>query len=491
MAHALRRLGRASEAVPYAEVATLAAPDNAEAHMMLAMALRESGDLDRAIIAFQDAARTDSNLPQPQLNLGTALTEAGRADEAIVVLRTLADRQPGLGEAWLQLGNAYRERGDPDLAVESYAAAIAATPGDARVHSNLGVAYQQCGALDAAAASFETAIALDPNLTEAHKNLAILRLLRGDFARGFEGFAWRWRQGGPVNQPRPFEQPTWDGGPLTGKTILVWGEQGIGDEIMFASVLPEIVARAGHTLLECEARLAPLFTRSFPEVEVFARTDPPHQRLTADDIDVQCASGDLCRWLRADRAAFNAPSSYLRADPDLSRARRHAYEAFGPGPKIGIAWRSRTPLWGAIKSAPLDQWAPILRTPDVVWVNLQYGDCDEEISQIDNDLGVKIHQDAEVNQFANLDKFAAQIAALDLVITTSNTAAHAAGALGVPTLLLLPAVPDWRWQIEGDTALWYPDMTLFRQQMRGDWSAPIEAAAADLALRINDLSTNR
>lgn len=491
MAHALRRLGRPNQALPHAERAVSAAPDNVEAHMMLGMALQEAGRVERAAAAFQAAVAVDPAAPQPQLNLGTALTDAGRADDAVEVLRALADRHPTFTDAWLQLGNAHRERGDPEAAVDSYRQAVAIAPKDARAHSNLGVALQQCGAFDDAANSLDTAIRIDPTRAEAHKNRAMLRLLRGDFARGFEEFAWRWRQDGPVNRARPFPQPDWDGGPLTGKTILVWSEQGVGDEIMFASVLPEIIETAGRVLIECETRLVPLFARSFPAAEVFARTDPPHQRLKDDSIDMQCAGGDACRWLRRDRQAFGSPPAYLQAEADRTCERRAAYDAVGQGLKIGIAWRSRTPLWGAIKSAPLDHLAPILCTPGAQWINLQYGDCAAEIERINNQFGVKIHQDSDINQFADLDRFAAQVAALDLVVSTSNTAAHMAGALGVPTLLLLPSVPDWRWQDQGDTALWYPDMTLFRQRVRGDWSSPIEAAAAELSTRISALSTNR
>lgn len=491
MAHALRQLGRSTEAVPHAERAAKAAPNNVEAQNMLGLALRESGQLDRAIGAFQAAVAADATALEPRLNLGTALTDFDQADEAIGVLRDLIDRQPAFSEAWLQLGNAHRELGDPDSAVESYRQAIALEPRDAKAYSNLGVALQQCGAYQDAASNFETAVALNGELAEAHKNLAVLRLLRGDFARGFDGFVWRWCQNGPVNRPRPFKQPAWDGKPLTDKTILVWSEQGVGDEVMFASVLPEVIAQAGHVLVECETRLAPLLARSFPTAEVFARTEPPHSRFISDDIDLQCAAGDLCRWLRRDRAAFGSPKAYVRADPQKRRERRNAYDALGSGRKIGIAWRSRTPLWGAIKSAPLDQWAPILRTQDATWINLQYGDCDKEIERLDNQMGVKIHQDTEVDQLADLDAFGAQIAALDLVVTTSNTAAHMAGALGVPTLLMLAAVPDWRWQDKGGASLWYPDMKLFRQQTRGDWTTPIEAAAAELANRLNAPSTSR
>ncbi len=490
MAHALRRSNRASEAIPHAEAAVSAAPNNTEARMTLAMALRDSGAIERAIQALQDIVELDGALVVARLNLGIALTEAGRVQEAIAILQNLVVEHPHLGDAWLQLGNAHREMGDATSAVGSYRAAVATEPQKARGHSNLGVALQQCGELDAAAASFLTAITIDPQLAEAHKNLAMLQLLRGDFSQGFEGFAWRWQQDGPVNRPRPFRQLAWDGASLAGKTVLIWGEQGIGDEIMFASLFPEVIAQADRTLIECESRLTPLFRRSFPDAEVFSRTDAAHERLVRDDIDLQSASGDLCRWLRRRHADFGTPKAFLKSDPTMRQARRQAYDSFGPGSKIGIAWRSRTPLWGAIKSAPLSKWAPILKTPNAVWLNLQYGDCDDELSLIDRQLGIEIHQDPSVNQFANLDNFAAQIAALDMVVTTSNTTAHMAGALGVPTLLLLPAIPDWRWQIAGDQVLWYPNMTIFRQASRGDWSDPIEAAAAHLALRVSEHATS-
>ena len=247
----------------------------------------------------------------------------------------------------------------------------------------------------------------------------MLNLLQGDFAAGFEAFQWRWKEAGPVNRPRPFTQSAWDGASLSQKTILVWGEQGVGDEIMFASLLPEIIAAAGHCIVECESRLAPLFARSFPDAAIVARTDRPHPRLRNATIDLQCAAGDACRWLRADRASFAAPTPYLRAALDHTAAWRGRYDKLGDGPKIGIAWHSRTPHWGAIKSTALDQWGAILTCPDVVWINLQYGDRAGELDAVRRALGVTIHHDPTINQFADLDAFAAQTAAVDMVVDLS------------------------------------------------------------------------
>ena len=254
--------------------------------------------------------------------------------------------------------------------------------------------------------------------------------------------------------------------------MLVWCEQGIGDEIMFASLFAELIAE-GRLLIECAPRLAPLFARSFPEAEVFARREPPDPALLADNIDAQCAAGSLCRWRRRDAAAFPAPAAFLRAGGHATGA--------ADGPTVGIAWRSKTPFWGDIKSAPLAHWRPILATPGLRWVNLQYGDCDAELAAVKRETGVTVHVDPDVDQMADLDAFAAQVAALDLVITTSNTTAHMAGALGVPCRVMLPMVPDWRWQLTAERALWYPRMCLHRQARRGDWRRPI----AEIALALH------
>ena len=248
---------------------------------------------------------------------------------------------------------------------------------------------------------------------------------------------------------------------------------------MFASLFAELIAE-GRLLIECEPRLATLFARSFPEADVHERREPPSPALLADDIDAQCAAGSLCRWRRRDLAAFPAPSAFLCADADATQAARQRTGGLGDGPAVGIAWRSKTPFWGGIKSAPLAHWRPILATPGVRWINLQYGDCAAELAALERDTRVSVHDDAEVDQMANLDAFAAQVAALDLVITTSNTTAHMAGALGVPCRVILPRMPDWRWQLAGERALWYPRMRLHRQAQSGDWRQPIAEVALAL-----------
>jgi tetratricopeptide (TPR) repeat protein len=483
MAHAERLLGRPRRAAEAARRALERDPANAAALNLLGLCLRDLGDLDAAVETFRRAADAEPGTPDLWHNLAKALTESERHEEAVHALEKALALRPGNAKALLSLGNALRALGRLDQAIAAYRRGLATDSVSASLHSNLAVTLQQCADFDAARAHFEAAIEAEPALVTAHHNLAILDLLCGRFAAGFDRFEWRWRKAGEVNRRRPFPQPEWDGAPLAGRTVLVWSEQGVGDEIMFASLLPEVIAIVRRCLIECEPRLVPLFARSFPEAEVFARLAPPDARLLDRQIEVQASAGGLCRWRRRSRDDFPPPAPFLRAEPRALAEIRERYAALGPGPKVGLAWRSKTPLWGAIKSAPLALWEPILSIPGVQWINLQYGDCAGDLAQVRARLGVTVHHDPEVDQMADLDAFAAQVAALDLVVTTSNTTAHMAGALAVPCWVMLAHVPDWRWQVAGERPLWYARMRLYRQPVRGDWAGPIAEVAEALAER--------
>ena len=250
---------------------------------------------------------------------------------------------------------------------------------------------------------------------------------------------------------------------------------------MLGTLLPEIIAAAGHCVFECEHRLVPLFARSLPGATVVPRATPAHGATLAPGIEMQSSLGGLCRYLRLDANKFAQPRGYIRADPDKVAAIRSRYAALGSGLKVGIAWRSKTPRWGVVKSAPLAAWRPLLGLSGAHFVNLQYGDVADELAALESETGVRVHQDGEIDQMASLDDFAAQIDALDLVISISNTTVHIAGALGKPVWTMLPHVPAWRWQLERQDTLWYPAMRLFRQPTHGAWAPLLGTVAKALA----------
>ena len=464
-------------------------PDHSRAHSNLGTVLRRQGHGDAAIEALSRAVALDPAYADGYSNLGNVLADLGRHDEAIALYRKALDLDPAHGEALINLGTALK-RNSAALADSTtlYRQAIAAHPELADAHYNLAVNLVETGDFDEARREYRATVALIPEHVGAQGNFARLDLLAGRFAEGFDRWQWRWRE--PSTWVRTLDHPVWRGEPLAGRCLLIWGEQGVGDEIMLASVLGEAIAAAAHVVVECDARLVPLFARSFRAATFVARDEPPSPRITADDIDVQCALGDLCRWLRRDAAGFADPSAYLVADAISIESIKVRYTALGPGPKVGIAWRSKPRTdnpenvrFSASKSTSLLEWQPILTVPGVHFVNLQFGDCAADLAAVEARLGVRVHDDPLVDQMASLDDFAAQIAALDLVVAASNTTVYLAGALGRPVWTMLPYVPDWRWQTARDDTLWYSNMRLYRQPEQGDWDAVFARVAGDLSAR--------
>jgi tetratricopeptide (TPR) repeat protein len=464
-------------------------PAHSRAHSNLGTVQRALGQTEAAMASLSRAIELDPASADAYSNLGNVLGDLDRDGDAIALYRKALEFDPNHGEALLNLGTALKRAG-ADIADSTahYRQAVAAHPEIADAHFNLAVNLVERAGYDEARQEYRATIAIDPDHIAAQGNLARLDLLRGRFADGFDRWHWRWRE--PATWVRTLDHPRWRGESLAGRTLLVWGEQGVGDEVMLASVLGEAIAAAGHVIVELDARLVPLFERSFPDATFVARNEPPLSRIAADDIDVQCALGDLCRWLRRDAEGFATPSAYLQADADAVEAVRVRYGALGPGLKIGIAWRSKprsdTPenvRFSESKSTALERWRPILTNPDVHFVNLQYGDCADELAAVKDQFGVTVHVDASVDQMTSLDDFAAQIAALDMVVAASNTTVHVAGAQGRPVWTMLPYVPDWRWQLRREDTLWYPAMRLYRQPAVGDWESVFARVGADLAAR--------
>lgn len=261
--------------------------------------------------------------------------------------------------------------------------------------------------------------------------------------------------------------------------VLAWGEQGIGDRILLAGMLADLHEAAGDVAVETEPRLVPLLARSFPALEILAEGEPP----AGSGFMSQIALGALGQHFRKQPDAFPSRSTYLRADPARTAALRHRYTIAPDRLLIGISWCSRNAAFGRFKSVGLAEWAPILAVPGVTFVNLQYGDTHDERSRIE---APHILHDATIDPLRDLDGAASQIAAMDLVITTSNTTAHMAGALGIETWTLLPSGPGllWYWFQDREDSPWYPSMRLFRQHRPGDWTELIARVASRLDRRL-------
>ena len=274
--------------------------------------------------------------------------------------------------------------------------------------------------------------------------------------------------------PRDFPIPRWSGESVAGKRILIWSEQGVGDKLLFAGLLPELARASAACTLEIEERLVPLFRRSFPQVDIVARRDPPDPSLALAAFDLQMPLGDLPRFLRPSLGSFRPLGSYLKGDPALTDELRRRYRrpAFAT---VGIAWASRAP-----KGIPLADFAPLLTLPGTKWVSLQYGDHADEIRSVERQLGTRIECDPSIDPLSNLDGSVAQTAALDAVVTIQNATLYVAGALGLPTFALTPAGPDWRW-FGRDTSPWHESVKLYRRQETAGNEPALAHLAADFA----------
>jgi len=336
------------------------------------------------------------------------------------------------------------------------------------------------GQLEQAVGEYERAVAAQPEHAPARFHLALARLLQQDFERGWPGYELR--RNAADGALVASEAPKWAGEPLAGRTILLRMEQGLGDEIMFASMLPELLRMAGHCIVECDPRLRALFSRSFPGATVFGalpdRSLP--LRIARRGIDFETHIGSLPLLLRRSAAVFPRHSGYLSADPARVQHWRERLAQFGPGRKIGISWTGGVrKTRRALRSIALQEWLPILSMPGVRFVSLQYTpEAAAEVAALEARQGIRVEHWPEA--IDDYDETAALVSALDLVLSVCTAVAHLGGALGRPVWVMVPHSPEWRYGSEGETMPWYPSVNLFRAPAYGQMSPAVEAVSAAL-----------
>lgn len=306
-------------------------------------------------------------------------------------------------------------------------------------------------------------------------------LKRGDFGAGFDLLPYRWALSAEQQATATLPCPAWDGQPFGG-TLLVGTEQGLGDVVLWSSMFSDLAARGQQALVACDARLLPLFRRSFPTLAFADRASNPLAMPGMNPDNRKIESADLARLFRRSLVEFPARASWLVPDATRVAGLRDAYRQAFPGKRLlGLSWRSHRYLRGESKSIPVEDLAPLWALPDTVLVNLQYGDIAPDLAVLRR-LGLDLQVDAGINVTHDIDGTAALVAALDGVVSSSNTMAHLAGGLGQQTRVMLPGQRYvlWYWGYEGNTVPWYPTMKLFRGPPRRSW----QELAGDVAVDI-------
>jgi tetratricopeptide (TPR) repeat protein len=434
--------GRPSEAERKLELAIKMRPDGSEAMALKSQILGDLGRFQEAL--FWDEANLRQN-PESAVawnSKGASLAAIGRTEDAILAFQRATEIDPNLLEAWVGLGNCHSDLLDLNLARDYYRKALSIDP-------------------DCHLANYQIGLTLLRERTYSQETWSLFRE--------------RWKTKAPEFLPRYQQVSQCDQPDLGTKRILLWAEQGIGENLLFGSLLTEIERVSSHVTVSLDERLGAMFSRRFPGMRFVPREfDPSNQ-----EFDCQMSLGDLGLIFRANVDSFQRqPKTFLYPLPDrISHWKR---QLSGKKLNIGICWESKNPKFGPEKTIAVELWAQWLDIPNVRIVSLQYDASSED----------RLRLNAHPNFFTppgldlrnDLEDVLALSASCDLIITVSSALAHICGAAGIPALVLLPQAKGrfWFWGIDSKNCIWYPSLTLVNQTTQGDWSQPINAVTAQI-----------
>ncbi len=463
--------GRLAEAEAVCRKILADRPNDVGGLNLLGKLLRQSRRLEGAIAAFRKSVELNPDQAEAQAELGVCLMQARNPAAAVEPCRKAIAIDPTLAAAHNNLGACLRFLGQFEEAAVACRKAIELRPDYARAMTNLGAALAELGQNGEAVQFHSRAIELEPNLNEAHWNLAMASLRLGDLKRGFSEYEWRFKGPDGVNLSR-YSQPRWDGGDLAGKTILLHGEQGMGDIIQFVRYVPLVAAKKGKIVLVCHPELCRLLgnmrfvSRAIP----FEAAPPPY--------DVFCPTLSLPFMFGTTQVTIPAYTPYIYPPADLVQQWAQRLGPRGTAARVGLVWSGRPEFKdNAARSVRLEQLAPLAAVKGIEFHSLQKGPASKDA--MNAPAGMKLVSHGE--QLTDFAETAALVANLDLIISVDTAPAHLAGAMGKPVWVLLHNPADWRWMLQRSDNPWYPTMVLFRQASPGQWNDVIGRVAQGLA----------
>jgi len=450
-------------------------PDaHAIAFFFLGNSLHAAGELAGARAAFERAVDMEPGMAEAWNNLALVLGKLGLEREAMAALDRAVEANPGLSAARTNLGSLMSRYSALDEAEAMLRQAVKLDPSSIDARNNYGAVLMRQRRFAEAEAEFRRVLAEQPGQASAQLNLGLLKLTKGKLEEGWPYYESRWKLPQLKEKRPPLTTPAWGGEPLDGRTILIFAEQGFGDNLQFIRYVLELKARfptvrvihyALHRLVDLlRSSLAPEQCEILP----WGQPIPEH--------DVHCPLMSL-PW-RCGTTATNIPEFGIYIQPPLALAAEWRQHLAGVGrPRVGLAWATaETFIYRSAKTVALNKLLPLFDVDGISWVNLQYGKEAAEIA--DNGLSGRFFDVmSDVRNFADT---AALIADLDLVISVDTAVAHLAGAMGKPIWMLDRFDTDWRWLPPREDSPWYPTMRIFRQREFGDWQPVVERTAQAL-----------
>jgi tetratricopeptide (TPR) repeat protein len=477
----LVRAQRFEEAIESYRAALQLEPGSPVVYSNLSRIYLDLGMYDAAIQACREAVRLHPSFAAGQSNLATSLWHAGDLAEAESHAREAIRLAPAESHGYVKLAVILKDQGRIAEARQAFRDGLLINDRDDDLLREYGLfRYEAEADADGAIEYLERSVAVNDDAS-AHFTEGMILLGTERFKEGWRKYEYRKRVTDRARAYGELPYPEWGGESFDGRAVLVYGEQGIGDEIMFAGLMPEFAPAARRRVLFCDHRLEELFRRSFAGMQVHGGLrhggDRPYPVLQG--IDFALPAGSLGGLLRPSAESFPIHSGYLRADPRKIESWRTRLAALGPGRKIGLCWRGGVQSTGrSRRSLDLEALLPMLSLQGLHWVSLQYGDHAEEIATFSRRHGIAIQDWRDAA--ADMDELAALICGLDHVVSVCNATVHLTGALGRAATVLAPMAPEWRYGLRRERMLWYPSVRVLRQSALGDWSGVIEGARYEL-----------
>jgi len=472
-------------------------PENANSLHLLGLIAHQTRNNQESIDLISRAIANSPRIANFHFNLAVVLQEENRLRDACKAYEKAIELHPVYPEAYENLGVALHDLGDYSQAMDAYRAALKHNPNSLIALRNYGTILRYTGQEDSAFTYFRKAVEIAPGDPTAHMKYAMALLNRKEFVKGWMEYEWRWHDPEFLanNPPKIVPFPKWDGTDISEKGIMIYPEQGIGDEVMFASCFPDILGRTKRCVIACDGRLMDIFARSFPSAQFIDASliEQPERWELSQPIQYCLPAGSLPRFFRQSLDTFLHGNAYLKADINLLNEWKARLDMLGPSLKVGISWKGgRDPRARRARSMELSNLHSILSVRGAHFINLQYGDCHGEIEEYNRKSENPVIAYPEIDPISELEHFAALISVLDLVISIDNSTIHFSGALGTPTWALLPCPADWRWFRDADQSPWYSSLKLFRQSKPGAeaWSPLLKNVAGRLE-KVTQSYTNK
>jgi tetratricopeptide (TPR) repeat protein len=437
--------------------------------------LRVQRQLDEAMSIVAKFMDTHFDFVPALILAANIQIDAERFGSAYVYMLRASQLAPDESVVWNNLALCYQETEQPEEALKCFIKALSRNPNDTFALANIAKLYNDLGEPQKAINCTEKALRLNPKLLEANYNKGISLLTMGQWKEGWEGYEYNLGQHKGRRERVYGTIPRWTG--EKGMTLIAYGEQGVGDEINFASCIPDL-QRENDVIIECDKRLENLFRRSF-KCPVYGTRyfKGGLEWPTQHPIDATVAFGSLPGRYRNALEAFPG-TPYLIPDPERQTMWRALLDSLGPKMKVGLAWTGGIrKTFRHLRSLTLKELEPIWRQ-DATFVCLQYKDASDEVAAVEAETGVKIHHWPHATMTKDMDDQVALMSQLDLVITVQQTAVHIGGAIGVPTWAMIPRTPLWRYGLTGNKMPWYGSVNLYRQ--RDKWVDTIAEVGRDL-----------